>query len=108
MTKIVNIKKEKYDVYIGRSNDPTKGYFGNPFSLSYFNYNRKQCLTWYAHYFLGRMLIDEYFRKKVEDLKDKTLGCFCKPLLCHGDIIATYLDTNNYKEKLEKIHQLFK
>jgi hypothetical protein len=26
-------------------------------------------------------------------LRGKTLGCFCKPHPCHGDIIAAYLDS---------------
>ena len=28
----------------------------------------------------------------VVKLKGKTLGCFCKPYPCHGDIIAEYLN----------------
>jgi hypothetical protein len=26
------------------------------------------------------------------ELKDKTLGCWCKPLPCHGDILAEIAD----------------
>ena len=29
---------------------------------------------------------------QVHELQGKTLGCFCKPHPCHGDIIKEYLD----------------
>ena len=32
-TRVVNIKEEKYDVYIGRAGRGQDGYFGNPFVL---------------------------------------------------------------------------
>ncbi len=44
-------------------------------------------------------MVDEEFRNAVLELKGQTLGCFCKPdvgfqgrLMCHGQIIAAYLD----------------
>jgi len=36
-----------------------------------------------------------YLRKNKEEvlkLKGKILGCHCKPLACHGDVIAKYLN----------------
>jgi hypothetical protein len=38
------------------------------------------------------MLIDTEFTRRIHELKDKTLGCFCKPKACHVDVIAEYLD----------------
>lgn len=32
-TRVVNIYKEKYDVYIGRAGRGENGYFGNPYQL---------------------------------------------------------------------------
>ena len=32
--------------------------------------------------------------EEVLKLKDKILGCSCKPLACHGDIIKAYLDSD--------------
>ena len=32
-TRVVNIRKEAYDVYIGRAGKGQDGYFGNPFRL---------------------------------------------------------------------------
>lgn len=35
---------------------------------------------------------DAEYRRRVHELQGKTLGCFCKPHPCHGDIIKEYLD----------------
>ena len=32
------------------------------------------------------------YRRRIEGLRGKTLMCFCKPLACHGDVIAEYLN----------------
>ena len=80
-TKVVHCKKEKYDVFIGR---PSK--WGNPFSL--FQYSREECIQLY----------EEYIRNKPEllnclhELEGKILGCFCKPLACHGDVLVKLIE----------------
>jgi hypothetical protein len=43
-------------------------------------------------YFKSRLRTDAVFRNRILVLKGKTLGCFCKPNPCHGDVIAEYLD----------------
>jgi hypothetical protein len=30
---------------------------------------------------------------RVHELAGKRLGCFCKPALCHGDVLADYLNS---------------
>lgn len=37
----------------------------------------------YERYFWKTNLVDS-----LRELKGKTLGCFCKPLRCHGDFLA--------------------
>lgn len=86
MTKVVHCKKEKYDVYIGRPS-----IFGNPFLIGK-DGDRIDVIKKYRDYFLHRIKTDENFYHAVCELKDKTLGCFCKPLLCHGDVIIDYLE----------------
>ena len=86
MTTIVNIKRNKCDVYIGRGSP-----FGNPFRIGD-DGDRVQVLAKYRTYF-KRRLTDQSFRDKVLSLKGKVLGCWCKPLLCHGDVIVEYLET---------------
>ena len=87
-TTVVNLYKEKYDVYIGRAGKGQDGTFGNPFNSS----NRDENIARFEDYFYQRLKTDREFRYKVHQLKDKRLGCFCKPQSCHGDVIARYLN----------------
>ena len=75
-TKVVNLYKEKFDVFIGR---PSK--WGNPFTIKKFG--REKAISKYKEYLLRRkdLLAD------LKELKGKTLGCYCKPKDCHGDVI---------------------
>lgn len=90
-TKVVNIYKEKYDVYIGRKGKNQDGYFGNPFPLKK-GEERGSTIEKYKEYFYKRLKEDPEFKNRIESLRDKTLGCFCKPHACHGDVIAEYLN----------------
>jgi hypothetical protein len=97
-TTVVNFKKEPCDVKICRLPDnsipdaPNPGCFGNPFHVD--AYGRKKCIAMYEHYFHKRIHDEPEFRKAVLSLRGKRLGCFCKPLDCHGDIIKEWLDNN--------------
>jgi len=82
MTKVVHCKKEPYDIYIGR---PSK--WGNPFMIGR-DGNREEVIEKYKDYFWSRR--DLIFA--VDELKDKTLGCWCKPKACHGDFLAAVAD----------------
>jgi hypothetical protein len=92
MTKVVHCKKEPYDVYIGR---PSK--WGNPYShkegpLAEFKVkSRKEAIDKYESYLLS----NQDLMNSLHELKGKTLGCWCKPLSCHGDILAKYADSIN-------------
>lgn len=87
MTKVVHIRKGKYDVYIGR---PSK--WGNP-------YSHKPSAIAGTVIVASREVAIERFERMVradpdlvaqikQELKGKTLGCWCKPLACHGDVLA--------------------
>lgn len=84
-TTVVNVETSPFDVYIGRWGE---GYFGNPFKEG----SRVQKLQRFAIYFYDRIVADRHYKDAVEALRGKRLGCHCKPLACHGDIIAAYLD----------------
>lgn len=88
-TKVVHCKKEKYDVYIGRP-----AYFGNPFEIG-IDGNREEVIEKYKDWFVMQIKTNNVFRKQLDKLKGKTLGCWCKPKDCHGDIIAEYLNKND-------------
>jgi hypothetical protein len=93
-TRAVNIKYEDYDVYIGRAGRGQDGYFGNPFVLKV-GEPRGTSMEKYRTYFHERMKTDPEFCRRINGLKGKTLGCFCKPYSCHGDIIAEYFNSMN-------------
>lgn len=78
MTKVVHCKKEMYDVYIGR---PSK--WGNPYSIGKQG-TREEVVTKYEMW-IGK---NSYLLASLSELKDKILGCWCSPKLCHGDVLA--------------------
>ncbi len=84
-TKVVNLRNEAYEVYIGRGS-----IFGNPYKIDSHN-DRQAVIAKYKEYFYKRVKTDYFFKFAVLKLKGKTLGCYCKPLACHGDIIVDYL-----------------
>lgn len=89
MTTVINLYKTRdYDVYIGRAGKGQDGYFGNPYKAG----TRAENIKMFKAYFLAKLKTDPMFRKRVLELKGKTLGCFCKPQACHGDVIAKYLN----------------
>lgn len=92
MTAVVNIYKDKYDVYIGRAGHGKDGYFGNPFKLLPGD-DRGATIERYERHFYSRLANDPTFKARVHELKGKILGCFCKPHTCHGDVIADYLNS---------------
>ena len=102
-TKVVNIKYEKCDVYIGRAGKGEKGYYGNLHTMG--GVYCSQCHSWHDREsaiiafkkdFLIRIEKDKEFKKRVLELKGLTLGCFCKQpnieIACHGDVYVEWLD----------------
>lgn len=89
LTTVVNLRHQPYDVYIGRPS-----LFGNPVKLGSSS-KRGATIAKFKEYFLTRIELDPVFREGVLKLKGKTLGCFCKPEACHGDVIVEYLETAN-------------
>lgn len=82
--KVVHCKKEPFDIYIGRP-----GKWGNPFShkegtLALFKTNtRDEAVDNYKEWLLKNLDL----MKNLSELKGKTLGCWCKPQKCHGDVL---------------------
>ena len=81
-TKVVNRYKEDFDIYIGR--DPRIGNtkWGNPFKDP--NMTLSEKLQRYESYIRKNQELME----SLGELKDKRLGCTCKPKPCHGDILV--------------------
>ncbi|MFW9871651.1 MAG: DUF4326 domain-containing protein [Candidatus Thorarchaeota archaeon] len=81
-TKVVHCKKENYDIYIGR---PSK--WGNPYKIGK-DGTRKEVMKKYKnHIRTNKKLMNE-----LSELEGKTLGCWCKPKSCHGDILVELIE----------------
>jgi ribA/ribD-fused uncharacterized protein len=85
LTRVVNIRREKCDIYAGRPS-----LFGNPFPVS--TYGRKKAIARYTTYFYERVLTDPHFLQAVYRLRDRKIGCYCHPLPCHVGVIANFLN----------------
>ena len=88
-TRVVHCKKADYDVYIGR---PSK--WGNPFShksgtLAEFQVDsRDEAVARYEEWIKTQPSL----LASLHELKGKTLGCWCSPQSCHGDILVRLAD----------------
>lgn len=73
--------------------------FGNPYPISHMTEPadkkaaREKAIKRFRGYFLHRVKWDKVFRAAVLALEGKTLGCFCKPQACHGDVILEWLES---------------
>lgn len=82
MTTVVHNKREPFDVYIGR---PSK--WGNPFTIGKHG-TREQVIQQYREWVVQQPEI----MAELHELRDKVLGCWCKPKACHGDVLAELAD----------------
>jgi len=85
--KVVHCKKEPFDVYVGRGSK-----WGNPYSHKEGTLaeevvdSRSEAVKKYEEYLLS----NDELMSSLSELKGKTLGCWCKPKSCHGDILLKY------------------
>ena len=77
----MNLRKEQYEVYIGRG-----GKWGNPFVIGK-DGDREVVIKKYKEYLLGNKELLE----SLKELEGKVLGCYCKPYGCHGDVLVEML-----------------
>jgi hypothetical protein len=98
MTKVINIKhnpnwKQEGIIYIGRGS-----MFGNPYKIGE-DGDRNDVIEKYIKHFHTKLWNHPKFETAIMGLTGLTLGCYCRPkagfqgkVLCHGQIIAAYLD----------------
>jgi len=95
MTTVVNLKKDSYDIYIGRGSK-----WGNPFThikdkhtkAEFIVNSRSEAISKYKEWISNQ----PHLLNALEELKDKRLGCFCKPKSCHGDILVELIEQKQY------------
>jgi hypothetical protein len=112
-TKVVNYHKDNFDIWIGRNKWQGTLGWGNPFIIGA-DGNRDECISKYRIHLLTNVPL----LAKIEKLRGKILGCGCKPLRCHGDVIVELLNmvnvyssvnTNSYIESIEdQVRRLIK
>lgn len=104
-TTVVNLKHEAFDVYIGRAATRAsdarcheESMFANPFPLT------KALVATLGDAGARRHVIEQFRQHllncleenpgvwvpALRNLKGKRLGCWCKPLACHGDVLAEF------------------
>jgi len=109
--KVINLKHEPPHqrdgiyFYIGR--DRYGNILGNPFTSIKTNHNlalyvcnsREESIEKYREYFHTEIQTNQELRSKILEIyrlyeQGETiyLGCFCKPLSCHGDIIKEFIE----------------
>lgn len=100
-TRVVNVRHEAYDVYIGRPRSGQPWKFGNPFVVGR-DGQRGECCEKFRTWILtgdSQNCVDatqirrDWIVKNLESLRGKTLGCWCKPNNCHGDVYVELLNT---------------
>ena len=77
----------------------------NPFKIdknSIIKDQRKLVIEKYREYLLN----NEKLLNEIGELEGKVLGCWCKPLGCHGDVLVEVLEysrrSNSNRPKIEK------
>lgn len=104
-TRVMNVRDPAYvslpdseKQYIGRAGRGEDGYFGNSHPVGWCQqceriHGRGEAVTAFKNEFLNyRLAADTDYVRRVLALKGKTLGCFCAPRSCHGDVIAEWVD----------------
>ena len=88
-TRVVHLKKEPFDVYIGRPcpDFPKGSVFANPFRIGP-DGSRGAVIEKYRRHAQA----DPGIQAALPTLRGRTLGCWCKPEECHGDVLVEMLE----------------
>lgn len=90
VTRVVHCQKDRFDVYIGR---PSK--WGNPFThianrktqARFVVATREAAVAAYRDWIRTQPAL----LAALPELRGKTLGCWCHPKACHGDVLVALL-----------------
>jgi hypothetical protein len=96
---VVHCQKQKYDVYIGRANSYSglpESKWHNPFVIGV-DGTRKEVIAMYKEYV---QLMPELM-SSLHELEGKTLGCWCHPSACHGDVLVELCKINKPNKLLD-------
>ena len=92
---------DENNVYIGRKgivfiNDKRfpeySSNFSNPYKIGK-DGTREEVIIKYKEYIMKRLMNEKSLIDELISLKDKNLGCWCCPEMCHGDILLELIET---------------
>ncbi len=102
--KVINIidapegwKDNPEYVYIGRYNRRlglSRSICQNPFRIGQHG-TREEVVAKFESYICSVVKANPLMMNQIKRLKGKTLVCWCKPLACHGDILAQLCEELN-------------
>jgi hypothetical protein len=81
--RVVHCKREKFDVYIGRGSK-----WGNPIRLPSKTYDREADPENILGRYEAHVRSQPDLMAALPGLAGKTLGCWCAPKRCHGDVLV--------------------
>jgi hypothetical protein len=81
-TRVVHCKREPCDVHVGRP-----GKWGNPFRIGP-DGTRQEVVAKYRAWVVQQPEL----MAALPELAGKTLGCWCKPEACHGDVLVKLVE----------------
>lgn len=96
-TAVVNRRRHEFDVYIGRGSKWGNPYTHNPgpTKAQFLVATRAEAIAKYREYILGRSDL----LAALPELVGKRLGCYCKPLSCHGDVLVALILERNLESQ---------
>jgi hypothetical protein len=80
--RVVHCRREPYDIYIGRP-----GPWGNPFRIGP-DGTREQVIDAYRSSLWDGIQAGSVDVAELASLHGRTLGCWCHPEPCHGDVLV--------------------
>jgi Domain of unknown function (DUF4326) len=86
---VVHCKRSGYDVYIGRGKCPRTGEpgrWGNPFRIGR-DGDRDEVIERYRRWLWAEIKAGRVDLAELASLHGKTLGCWCAPRACHGEVL---------------------
>ena len=92
MAEVVNVYREKFDVYIGRAGKFGPGSkFANPFWMSDES-QRPVVIQKFRQHLWAEIKAGRITKEEILELDGKKLGCFCAPKACHGDVLVAAIE----------------
>lgn len=87
-TRVVHVREEEFDVYIGRPSIWGNPYSHHPGKGRFTVATREEAIEKFEKRIRGQ----PHMLKMLRDLRGKVLGCWCKPKACHGDVLVKLIE----------------